>query len=290
MITELMDIILTGHKGLIGSYLKKRLEKEGHKIIMGVDIRDGTNILDLKDLKLDLDSQADLLIHTAAHCKINQAIKNPELSHYNDAEGTFQVLEFCRKNKIPKIMSFSSSRVLSKEKNPYTAAKIYSEELCRGYHDSYGIDYIIIRPSTVYGPFWDETRRLMHIFIINALTGKDLKIYGDPKTKTLDFTYIDDFIDAIMLAINGKWNKEYNISGEEEFNVLELAKFIIEKTNSKSKIKICDAEIAQPQKVKLDLSEIKKLGYAKKVPLKEGVMKTIEWYKEYLRVNPGILN
>jgi len=278
-----MNIVITGHRGLIGSYLKERLEKEGHKIIMGVDKRDGTNILELKDLKLDLDTQADLLIHAAAYCKINQAIKHPELSHYNDAEGTFQVLEFCRKNKIPKIVFFSSSRILSKEKNPYTAAKIYGEELCKGYHDSYGIDYIIVRPSTVYGPFWDKTRRLMHIFIMNTLAGKDLEIYGDPKTKTLDFTYIDDFIDAMMLVINGEWNKEYNISGEEEFNVLELAKFIIEKTNSQSKIKICDAETAQPQKVKLDISEIKKLGYSPKIHLKEGVIKTIDWYKKYLK-------
>jgi nucleoside-diphosphate-sugar epimerase len=275
-----MNIIFTGHKGLIGHYLKERLEKEGHKIIHVIDIKDGKDLESLKDLELN--EKIDLFVHCAAHCKINAGIESPKLPHYNNCEGTFQVLEFCRKNNIPKIINFSSSRVLSKEKNPYTASKLYGEELCKGYFDCYGIKYVTIRPSTVYGPFWDETKRLMHIFIVNALTGKDLEIYGDPETKTLDFTYIDDFVDGIILAIKED-NKEFNISGGEEFNIKKLAEMIIEKTNSKSKIKVLDSEIAQPQKVRLDISEIQKLGYKPKVSLEEGVEKCIAWYKNYMK-------
>lgn len=278
-----MDIILTGHKGLIGSFLKNRLEEEGCRIIKGVDIREGANILDIGSLELN--EKVDLLIHAAAHCKINQAIENPELNYSSDVEGTFRILEFCRKNKIPKIVYFSSSRILNKEKNPYTAAKIYGEELCKAYHDSYGIDYLIIRPSAVYAPFWDETKRLMHIFITNALEGKDLEIYGDPRTKTLDFTYIDDFIDGVILAINHpQWNQEYDICGEGESNIYELARFILNETQSKSRIIICNEEIAQPQQVKVDISEIKKIGFYPKINLETGVRKTISWYKEYLKI------
>lgn len=193
--------------------------------------------------------------------------------------GTFQALEFCRKNKVPKIIYFSSTRVLNPEKNPYTASKIYGEELCKAYHPCYGLNYIIIRPSTVYGPFPDATKRLMHIFIVNALKNQDLEIYGNPKTKTLDFTYIDDFIDGVMLVINQN-NEEFDISGDEEFNIYELAKFIIANTNSKSKIKICKEELAQPQQVKVDISKIKKLGYESKVSVREGVLKTIDWYRK----------
>ena len=274
-----MNIAITGQKGLIGSYLKERLKEEGHKIVLEIDIRDGKNILGMKDLISP--DKIDLMIHAAAHCKINQAVENPELAHYNDSEGTFQVLEFCRKNKIPKILYFSSSRVLSKEKSPYTAAKIYGEELCKAYHNSYGIDYLIIRPSTVYGPFWDRTRRLMHILIVNALQGKDLEIFGD-SDKTLDFTYIEDFIDAIVLAMNNPWNKEYDISGGEEYNIYDLAKFIIKETESKSQIRFREPEIAQPQKVKLGIEEIKNIGYAPKFPLELGVKETIKWYREFI--------
>ncbi len=273
---------MTGEKGLIGTFLKDRLEREGHKIVMGCDLRDGKNILNMKDMKIG--ERVDLVVHCAAHCKINQAVKNPENSHVNDANGTFSVLEFCRKNNIPRIVNFSSSRVLSPERNAYTAAKIYGEELCKGYHDSYGIDYLIIRPSTVYAPFWDETKRLMHIFITNALQNKDLEIYGNPETKTLDFTYIDDFIDGVMLAINNKeWNTEYSVSGGEEYNLYKLAQFIIKETGSTSKIIVKEPEIAQPQEVNTDISEIRKLGYAPRVNVEEGARRCIKFYREYMK-------
>ena len=260
-----MNIILTGHKGLIGSFLKKELEEKGHRIVHGIDLREGTNILDIDNLQLE--SHVDLMIHAAAHCKINQSIKNPEFTYRQDVEGTFKILEFCRKNKIPKIVFFSSSRILNKEKNPYTASKIYGEELCKAYQQSYGIDYIIIRPSTVFGPFWDATKRLMHIFITNALEGRNLEIYGNPETKTLDFTYIDDFENGVMLAINhSQWNKEYNIGGKE-VNLFKLAQKMIKETNSKSKIVFEEPEIAQPQRVKLDTKNIKRLGWKQNIYL-----------------------
>lgn len=274
-----MNIILTGHKGLIGHYLKERLEKEGHKIIAAIDSRDGKDISNLKNLKID--KPIDLFIHAAAHCKINQSIENPELAHNNNSEGTFQVLEFCRKNKIPKIINFSSSRVLSMEKNPYTASKLYGEELCKAYCQCYGIKYIIIRPSTVYGPFWDNTKRLLHTFVVNALEEKDLEVCGNPETKTLDFTYIDDFIDGVMLAISQD-NKEFNISGNEEYNIFKLAQMIIAKTGSKSRIKSLKEEIAQPQQVHVDISDIQNIGYKPKISLEEGVERTIKFYKKYL--------
>tara|TARA_Y100000310_G_scaffold174669_2_gene174744 strand:+ start:23008 stop:23841 length:834 start_codon:yes stop_codon:yes gene_type:complete len=270
---------MTGNRGLIGSSLKKRLLEEGHEIIGTFDLREGKDIIDM--INLEAGRKVDMVIHAAAHCKINQSISDPKKTHTNDSDGTFSVFEFCRKNNIKKVVYFSSSRILGKEKNPYTSAKIYGEELCKAYKECYGINYLIIRPSTVYGPFWDLTERLMHIFIRNALRDKDLEIFGDPETKTLDFTYVEDFVDGVMLAINHPvWNKEYNISGDEEFNVYELARFIIEKTGSKSRILVNGAEIAQPQKVHLNLEEIKNIGYSKKVPLKEGVLRTIEWYKE----------
>jgi UDP-glucose 4-epimerase len=276
-----MNIILTGHKGLIGDSLKKSFEEQGHKIVQGVDVRDGLNILDIDQVSVD--DKVDLMVHAAAHCKINQSIKEPELPYKNNVLGSYNVLEFCRKKDIPKIVFFSSSRVLSKEKNPYTASKLYGEELCKSYQHSYGIDNIIIRPSTVYGPFWDETKRLIHIFITNALQNKDLEIYGDPETKTLDFTHVKDFTKGVMIAINRpQGNKEYNISGKEEFNIRDLAKFIIQETGSKSQIKVFDAEIAQPQQVKVDNSEIEKLGYRPEIGVREGVKDTIKWYRNYL--------
>jgi len=92
-----------------------------------------------------------------------------------------------------------------------------------------------------------------------------------------------------MLAIkHPEWNKEYNISGNQEKNIYELAKFIINETNSESKIIMKNAEKAQPQKVHSDISEIQKLGYNPKVSFEGGVKRNIKTYKELL--NDGKLD
>jgi len=282
-----MNIFITGNRGLIGHALQKRLEQEGHKIVGSIDLRSGSDLAWLKNLEIDI--KIDMFVHAAALCKINKCVENPEISHINNSQGTFYAIDFCRKYKIPKFVFFSSSRVLSKERNAYTSSKLYGEELCKGYKDSYGINYIIIRPSTVYGGFWDLTKRLVHLYVTAALAGKELRILGDPETKTLDFTYLDDFIDGTMLTINNsEWNKEYNISGGEEQNIREMAKYILELTGSQSPINVYPAETAQPQKVNVDISEIQKLGYSPKVPAKEGLRRTVEWYKKYLDENPHL--
>jgi nucleoside-diphosphate-sugar epimerase len=283
-----MNIFITGNKGLIGSEIEKRLVREGHNIVGSIDSKSGSDISWLKTLKIS--QKVDMFIHTAANVKINQMVAEPGIANEINANGTFYALEFCRKNKIPKFVFMSSSRILNQEKNAYTASKIYGEELCKAYAESYGIEYIIIRPSTVYGLFWDSSKRLVHLYITAALTGNELKVYGNPETKTLDFTYLDDFVDGVMLAINNKeWDKEYDISGKEEFNIYELAKYIIELTESSSPIKVYPAEIAQPQKVSVDISEIEKIGYKPKISLKEGVKRTVEFYREQIRKNPELL-
>lgn len=275
----MVNYAISGHKGLIGEYLKKRLDQEGHKCVLHLDTKEGFNVMDLMFKEHELSDKIDIFFHFAAQCRINEAIANPVLPHKNNVDGILAVLEFCRRNGIKKIVVASSSRVLSKERNPYVSSKVYAEDLTKAYHDCYGIDYIIVRPSTVYGPMYDETSRLINNFITAAFKNHDLKIYGD-ENKTLDFTYVDDFVEGIILAVKNGWNKEYNISGENETKIVELAREIIEKVGSKSKIIFMPQEIAQPQKVKVDISAIKERGFAPKVDIHEGVDKMLEWYKQ----------
>ena len=258
-----MKYMITGYMGLIGKELHKRLQSEGHVCKLAVDIREGKDIRFL-DVEKNI-KNINICFHLAAHCKINQSIKRPILPFDDNVEGTYEVLEYCRRNKIKNIVFFSSSRVLSEEKNPYTASKIYGEELCKAYKECYGINYIIIRPSTVYGPGEDKTNRLMNIWINNAKQNKDLEIFGN-KNKTLDFTYIDDFLNQVDIAML-LWNKEYNISGKEELYLEDVAKEIIKQTNSKSKIVFMESEIAQPQQVKIENT----INYKPKIKIKEGI-------------------
>lgn len=268
---------MTGHKGLIGTFLLEKLKQLGHKSILSIDLREGNDIANIENKKLE--EKADVMIHLASSCKVNKMIKYPELAFHHNALGTYKVLEFSRKNNIPKIIFTSSSRILSEERNPYTASKIYGEELCKGYCDCYGIDYVIIRPSTVYGPFNDITSRVVDIFIGNALHDKSLEIYGD-ENKTLDFTYIDDFVDGFLLVMNEK-NKEFDIGSGESTKLGYVADLII-KMAGKGKKKFLPPEIAQPQQVELDISEIRKLGFKPKTSIEEGLKKTFEWYEKNL--------
>ena len=270
-----MNFIMTGHKGLIGSSLLKRLIEQGHKSILLIDKRDGNDILDID--KFELNDSVDVLIHLASFCKINKCIENPQIPFEVNVLGMFKIMEFCRKNKIPKIVFTSSSRVLSPEKNPYTASKIYGEELVKGYSRCYGIDYVIIRPSTVYGPFNDGTKRLIDLWMIAALKNEELKIYGN-ENKTLDFTYVGDFVDGIILAMKEK-NKEFDISYGKGVKVSDIADYIISLARKGEK-KFYPVEIAQPQEVELDISAIKEIGYEPKVDIYEGVKKTFDWYKD----------
>lgn len=270
-----MRFILTGHKGLIGSFLLRFLESRGDEAVLLIDKQDGKDILDIEKIKFN--REVDMLIHLASFCKINKTIENSELAFDNNVLGIYKVMEFCRKNKIPKVVFTSSSRILKEEKNPYTASKIYGEELIKAYSQCYGIDYVIVRPSTVYGPFNDITQRLIDIFILNALQDKELKIFGD-KNKTLDFTYIDDFINGLLFAIEQK-NKEFEISSGRSTSVNFIADFII-KLAGKGKKMFYSPEIAQPQNVEIDISAIKKLGYSPKVSVEEGVKKTFNWYRD----------
>ena len=276
-----MKYIITGSAGLIGSKLKERLDKD-NECIMEIDQRLGSNVLSLNSIRLTQKTQkTDIFFHLAAHCKINEGTLNPELPHLNNADGTFQALEFCRVNNIKKFVYMSSSRTLSPEENPYTASKKYGEHLCEAYRQCYGIEYLIIRPSTVYGEHHDLTTRLITKWVINAMTGKTLEIYGD-ENKTLDFTHVDDFVDGIFCLLDN-WeeskNTYYDICGDDCRKLVDVAKLISGYIEGEFTVLMKEPEIAQPQNVKIDISKLRRFGYDPKIKLNEGLKRLINFYK-----------
>jgi len=262
-----MRYIITGHKGLIGREIKKLLDSHGHECVMAIDLKNGNDMSQIFAKGVT----ADIFLHLASFCKIRQTIMNPELSNI-DATSTFRALEFCRINKIPRFVYFSSVRTLADNHTPYTAAKKYGEELVKAYHECYRIQYLIIRPSTVYGGI-DETGRLMSIWISNALQNKDLIIYGD-KNKTLNFTFITDFLEGFIDALKGEWNKDINICGDT-VKLEKVAKEIIKYTKSKSKIKFMPPEIGQPQKMMLKPTN-------NKVSIEDGIKQYVDSFVKRL--------
>jgi UDP-glucose 4-epimerase len=263
-----MNFVLTGHKGLIGSALLERLIVEGHTPVGLVDLR-ATPSIDIRNLHVCAPTgPVDIVYHLASFCKIRDCIDDPRKAFEHNARGTHSVMEFCAKHNVPKVVFTSSTRVLYPERNAYTASKIYGEELVQSYE---GIDWVIVRPSTVYGPFDDKTKRITHEFITRALKNEDLIIYGD-RNKTLDFTYIDDFIDALLKA-SKETNRVFNVGAGRGIRVSDVAHLITTLAGSKSKVIFKEAEKLQPQNVQIDSSD-----FICPTHIVDGMTKTVEFY------------
>ena len=302
-----MRIMLTGSSGTIGTRLFEKLLQLNHDVI-GVDRKENkwNKSLNKRTVRIDLLKQSDLIklpkdidliIHLAANARVYELVKNPDLALENMVT-TFNVLEFARKNKVNKII-FSSSREIygnSIEENlmaedkvkiescesPYSASKISAEALIHAYKKVYGIDFVIIRFSNVYG-MYDDSDRVTPLWIRQALKNENLIVYGE--SKVLDCTYIDDAINGVMKIIERFDNikaETFNIAYGKGVKLTYVANKIRELLKSESKIIIKENRLGEVWKFQANISKARKLlGYEPKVDIDNGLMRTINWYKKF---------
>lgn len=301
---KIRKILVTGSSGTIGTRLCQRLLENDYDFI-GVDwkknkwdkeIEKRTIHLDLRNKKLlfkKIPKNVDLIIHLAANARVYDLVLNPNLALDNIIT-TFNILEFARASNIKKII-FASSReiysnspkIIHKEddvrinfiESPYSASKLSGEALIRAYNKCYGINFVIIRFSNVYG-MYDDSNRVIPLFIKLANQNKNLVIYG--KDKLLDFTYIDDAVNGILLSIKKfekAKNNVFNIASGKGTKILDVAKLIIKNLNSKSKIIIKENRKGEVIKYIANINKAKKfLDYQPKIAIKEGIIRSIDWY------------
>jgi len=233
-------------------------------------------------------------VHLAANARVYELVEHPDRARDNFLS-TFNALEFARKNGVKKFL-FASSReaygnvetkVLTEDmvqinncESPYTASKVGGEALVHSYKECYGIDSVIFRFSNVYG-MYDESERVVPLFIKKARTGETLTVFG--KDKCLDFTYIDDCVDGIILTIekfDAVKNDTYNIAFGEGNTLLLLAEKIKELMQSTSEIAVESSRTGEVIHYVANISKAReRLGYAPKVPFKEGVECSVDWYR-----------
>jgi len=171
----------------------------------------------------------------------------------------------------------------------YDEGKRAAESLCFDYHRTYGTDIRVVRIFNTYGPRMAiDDGRVVSNFIVQALLGEDITIYGDG-SQTRSFCYCDDLIDGIYrIAVReteeGKFlTGPFNLGNEQEFTILELAEEVLKLTNSKSKIVRKALPQDDPQLRKPDMTKTKNIfSFEAKTPLKEGLSKTIDYFKEVL--------
>jgi UDP-glucose 4-epimerase len=293
------NILITGSSGFIGQYLVEKLKKEGY-IVYEIDSKNGKdqNLLNInskyfKWLENCLRPNA-VICHLAARSMVRHSVEDPDLSLENMGS-TYNVLEFARRKKIKKIIFASSREVYGNQElktcketdsrtwfteSPYSASKSCGEAMLAAYKTCYGIDYVTVRLSNVFG-LNDPNDRFIPRLFEWLPENKKFEVYG--KDKKMDFTYIDDCIDGFMVTIKNfkkLANQEipiYNIAYGKSEKLLDVALYLKELFNSKSKIKVTKNHTGEVVKYQANINKFKKLtGWTPKYNVFKGLQKMYE--------------
>jgi len=253
--------LVTGGAGFIGSHLVDALSKKGHDVRILDDFSSGSmeNLEDAQEryanaieiikgsiTEPDLVDSAvkgiDAIFHEAALVSVSESMKNPKKTRAINVEGTRNVLESAKENKVKNVILASSAAVYGdnppplietmpvKPLSPYASSKCELENLARCYWQDFGIRTISLRYFNVYGPRQDtksEYSGVIARFMDCLKQGKQLTIYGDGK-QTRDFIYVEDVIRANLLALDSDipGGRTYNIATGKGITLLELLKIM----------------------------------------------------------------
>src|SRR4051812_612663 len=317
-----MRVLLTGSSGQIGTNLALRLQQDGHWVY-GVDKRSNTWTNAFDTLHQDLAGiypsfnggiggveypEVDVVVHMAAHAKVHQLVREPHRALEN-AIMTFNVLEYCRQLQLPLV--FSSTREVYGDvhrfdeygeaasdfaytESPYSASKIASEALIYSYARCYGLKYLVFRFSNVYGRYDSDLQRMERVlpkFIHQMSRGEPITVFGGDE-KVLDFTYIDDCVDGIArgierLADGRVANETINLAYGQGNTLVRAAELIASELHVEPQISQAPSLVGEVTRYVADIRKARDLlGWEPKMPLDEGIPRSVAWFREWRAAHP----
>jgi len=310
-------ILITGGAGFIGSHLCERLLNEGHEVICLDNFFTGQrkNIEHLlshpyfefarHDVITPYMAEVDEIYNLACPASPVHYQYNPIKTVKTSVMGAINMLGLAKRVRA-KVLQASTSEVYGDPEvhpqpeeywgnvNPigirscYDEGKRCAETLFMDYHRQNGVRIKIVRIFNTYGPrMHPNDGRVVSNFIVQALKGKDITVFGDGM-QTRSFQYIDDLIEGMVRMMNTTDNiiGPVNIGNPNEFTMLELARKVIDLVGSDSKIVFCPLPSDDPLQRQPDISKAGSVlnGWSPKVHLEEGLRKTIHYFKKELRV------
>jgi UDP-glucuronate decarboxylase len=315
---SIKTFLVTGGAGFIGSHLVDKLMSEGHKVICLDDLQTGDvkNTLTHRnsshydfidhDVIDAYDVEVDAIYNLACPASLSFIRADPVHSFKTSILGALNALDLAKRRNIPILQASSSEIYGDPDKHPqnesywgnvnpvgerscYDEGKRGAETLFSDYYSQYGVDSKIIRIFNTYGPRMKILDgRVVTNFIVQALKNDDIIIRGDG-LQTRSFCYVDDLVDGMIRLMNysGPHLGPVNLGNTSEYTILELARIILKKTGSKSRISHVAATSDDPLRRRPDITlATQRLSWSPKIPLEVGLTSTIEYIENELsRVN-----
>jgi len=305
----MLKILVTGGAGFIGSNLVDRFISLGHQVVIIDDLSTGNKenvnpeakfyLMDIRSKKLEQvfkNERLDIVCHHAAQINLRKSLEDPLFDSEINIFGTINLLKSCVKHKVPKFIFASTGGALYGEQeyfpadekhpirpqSPYGFSKFVVERYLDFCEKSYGIKYVSLRYANVYGPRQNPEGEagVIAIFCERFFNKNKAIINGDGE-QTRDFVYVEDVVEANVLALEFKESGAFNIGTGVETSVNTIFALL------KQKIGIDQKKIHAPpipgeqERSVLDFSRAKKLlGWEPKYDLIKGIEKTIEFYRK----------
>src|SRR4051812_15955090 len=246
---RVMDVLVTGGSGFIGSHVVDQLLAAGHRprifdtrpsphhapdrvpVVLG-------DLADLDAVTAAMDG-CDAVIHLAASADVNEVRQDPVDAEHRNARGTLHVLEAARRRAVARVVYASTIWVYSDTPAPrhdesaplhapahlYTATKLAGEHYCHAYGELYGVEHTVLRFGIPYGPR-ARPAAVIPAFVRKALAGEPLKIAGDG-LQSRRFVYVEDLADGVVRAlVPAAANRTYNLVGSEDVTIREIAEAV----------------------------------------------------------------
>ncbi len=311
-----MNVLITGVAGFIGYKVAEVLLDRGESVI-GVDnindyydprlkhwrleqLSSYKNFIfykgDIADFSFLLSiyekHSFDAVINLAARAGVRASVKDPWIYLETNTKGTLNLLELCKQTGVKKFILSSTSSIYSLNDlpfredfrtdfpiSPYGATKKAAEVLCYNYHYLYGIDIIIPRYFTVYGPAGRPDMSVFK-FIKRIDAGLPVPVYGDGHQKR-DFTYIDDIAEATVRCLRLSGYELINLGNDNPVELLYVIELIEKNLNKKARIEYLERHPSDIEITWADISKAKQLlNWAPSIKIEEGISRTVKWYVE----------
>jgi nucleoside-diphosphate-sugar epimerase len=310
-----MRVVVSGGAGFLGSSLCRALLNRGDAVVCVDNLITGTeeNIRELMDdprfsfvlhdvsLPITVDGQVDAVMHLASPASPKDFTEIPIKILKVGSLGTHNLIGLAMA-KGARFFLASTSEVYGDplvhpqtetywgNVNPigprgvYDEAKRFAEALTMAYHRQHGVDVRVVRIFNTYGPrMRPDDGRVVSNFVVQALRGEPLTIYGDGR-QTRSFVYVDDEVRGFLALLDSSYVGPVNIGHPGEFTVGELAEMVLELTGSRSKIDRLPLPVDDPTRRNPDITLARSvLGWEPEIDLREGLTRTIPWFRSQLQ-------